>query len=117
LPLTFFLELWLMNTNPAIQLAAKEIGLVLQTDDPTYWTNQLAEKINHLLINDFDKLISILYRVDVSEKKLKQLLKDNPAEDAGKIIAALLIERQAEKIRSREQFNQSGKDIEENEKW
>jgi hypothetical protein len=103
--------------DPAIQLAAKEIGLVLQTSDPAHWINQLAEKINHLLINDFDKLISILYRVDVSEKKLKQLLKDNPGEDAGKLIATLLIERQKEKIKSRQQFRQQDENIDESEKW
>ncbi|MDP4264720.1 MAG: hypothetical protein Q8941_19490 [Bacteroidota bacterium] len=106
-----------MNNNSAILLAAKEVGLILERDDQPGWVNQLIEKINDLLVNDFDKLISILYRMDVSEKKIKQLLKDNPAEDAAKLIASLVIERQAEKIKSRRQFKQRENDINEDEKW
>ena len=34
----------------------------------------LAERINHLIIHDFPKLIHILYVIDVDEDKLKRLL-------------------------------------------
>ena len=64
----------------------------------------LSRYINDLIINDFPKLINLLYRLDVSEKKLQQWLLDNTAEDAGKIIASLVIERQLQKIQSRSQF-------------
>lgn len=79
--------------------------------------NELAVFINELIINDFAQLVQILYRVDISEKKLKQLLSDNADNDAGKIIAEMIIERQLQKIKSREQFNQRDKNIDENEKW
>ena len=103
--------------DSSVQLAAEELGLSLKHDDTSLWMGQLAEKINELLLNDFNKLISILYRMDVSEKKLKALLKEYPDEDAGKIIAQLMIERQAEKIKSRQQFNQQDKNISDDEKW
>ena len=78
----------------------------------------VADYINPLISNNFNKLISILYRLDINESKLKQLLNDNPAEDAGMIIADLIIERQMEKIKSRKQFNKKGENnIDENEKW
>ena len=48
-------------------------------------------------------LVQILYRIDVSEKKIKTLLKENQGSDAGKIIASLIIERQMQKIKSRQQ--------------
>ena len=61
----------------------------------------LAERINYLIVNDFDKLIAILYRADVSEKKLNAVLSDNKNEDAGKLIAGLFVHRQAEKLQAR----------------
>ncbi len=76
----------------------------------------LATYINGLIKNDFEKLIRYLYRIDVSEAKLKSLLQQNPQEDAGNIIAALIIERQEQKIKTRRQFNQRDNDIEA-EKW
>lgn len=68
------------------------------------WVKTLEERINYLLVHDFDKLIALLYRIDVSEKKLKEQLQANSSEDAGKIIAALVIERQLQKIKSRKEF-------------
>jgi hypothetical protein len=103
--------------DAALQMAAREIGLALHQEGYKNWLLQLEEKINSLLVGDFDRLISILYRMDVSELKLKQLLKENQAEDAAKIIALLMVERQAEKIKSRRQFNQRDDNIDENEKW
>ena len=79
--------------------------------------NELTLFINDLIINDFTQLVQILYRVDISEKKLKQLLSDNADKDAGKIIAEMIIERQLQKIKSRKLFSQRDKNIDENEKW
>lgn len=107
------------ESDTALQIVARDIGLALEQKSYKEWKNQLVEKINSLLIEDFDRLISILYRMDVSEQKLKQLLKENATEDAAGIIADLMIERQAEKIKSRQQYRQQnrGSDIDENEKW
>lgn len=77
---------------------------------------RLSEHINDLIQTDFQKLVSILYRVDVSEPKLKYLLKENPGEDAGKIIAGLIIERQLQKIKSREDFRRDST-ISDEERW
>lgn len=57
--------------------------------------------------------------MDINEAKLRQLLHDNPAEDAGMIIADLIIERQMQKLKSKKENKGdnfiSGDDI--NEKW
>jgi hypothetical protein len=76
----------------------------------------LAEQINHLILSDFQKLVNILYRVDINEAALKQLLKENPETDAGDIIATLIIERQLQKLKSREQFR-TNDTIPDDEKW
>ena len=77
----------------------------------------LAEKINYLIVNDFNKLIYILYRTDINEQKLNKLLAENKKEDTGKIIAALFIQRQLEKIKSREENNPTTNNDSEEERW
>ena len=76
----------------------------------------LSAYIHQLINKNFNKLVSILYRVDVSEIKLKKLLQENPAADAGKIIAELIIDRQRQKIKSRTE-NRRNPDISEEDKW
>lgn len=62
---------------------------------------QLSIKINELINSDFEKLVQLLYRVDVDESKLKKMLQENAGTDAGKMIALLLIERQQQKLNSK----------------
>ena len=77
----------------------------------------IAVRVNHLIQHDFQQLIFVLYRIDVSEQKLKLLLSQHPAEDAGKLIAAMIIERQMQKIETRQQYSKRGDDLTEEEKW
>lgn len=78
---------------------------------------RLASYLNTLINEDFNQLVQILYRIDVSEPKLKQLLQQNPNENAGLLIARMIIERQLEKIKSRQSF-QPGKDTgSDEERW
>ena len=80
-------------------------------------TLELETLINDLIKEDFSKLVQLLYRIDVSEAKLKNVLKEHPNEDAGKIIAHLILERQEQKRKSREQFKQAEENIPDDEKW
>ncbi len=77
---------------------------------------RLSEIIDHLIEKDFKKLVYVLYKVDVSEVKLKQLLHSADNEKASDIIAQLIIERQTQKIASRKKFTSNG-NISEEEKW
>jgi hypothetical protein len=61
----------------------------------------LAERLNEWIRWDFNALVSFLYRVDISESGLRRLLKENPGEDAGLIIARMVIDRLAQKIETR----------------
>lgn len=65
---------------------------------------RLSQYINHLIDKDFSKLLSILYRIDVSESKLRQVLEENAGEHASDLIARLILDRQLEKIMTREKF-------------
>lgn len=77
---------------------------------------ELVAFMNKLITDDFAGLINLLYRLDISESKLKLLLTDNPGEDAGKLIATLIIERQQQKIKTREQFRRE-ENIPDEDKW
>lgn len=94
-------------------IAANEKEILVQPS----LLNELSSYINELILTDFSKLVQILYRLDIPENKLKQLLADNAGKDAGKIIAEMIIERQIQKIKSRQQFHQRDKNISEDEKW
>lgn len=76
----------------------------------------LIKAINDLILHDFDQLIYLLYRLDIPEVKLKTVLVEHPQEDAAKMIAALIIERQLQKQKSRAAFRQQG-DIPKDERW
>lgn len=73
----------------------------------------LAEHINGLIVHDFPRLIHMLYMIDVSEVKLKQMLRSHKDTDAALMIAHLVVERQKQKQRSRELFSPRDQDIDE----
>jgi hypothetical protein len=77
---------------------------------------RIIDLLNDLIAKDFDQLIQLLYRVDVSENKLKKLLHDHPETNAAILITELLIERQLEKIKTKQSFGKQN-DIADEEKW
>jgi hypothetical protein len=98
-----------INTDLAIALPDK-----MGTEE---LTTALAAYINQLIQTDFQKLVALLYRIDVHEEKLKHLLIDHPEEDAGKIIATLIIERTQQKIKFKKQFSDKSFTDDDEEKW
>ncbi len=77
---------------------------------------QLIDAINWLIIHDFEKLVFILYRIDVSEAKIKTLLNKENTNFTAPVIADAILERLAEKKASREKYKQDPPASEE-EKW
>ena len=106
-----------MKDEQVLQEVSKELEVIVNEKDHSFAKQILAEKIDHLINNDFQKLVLILYRMDVSETKLKQLLNENPGTNAALIITDLMIERQEQKIISRQQFNKKDENISDDEKW
>jgi ribosomal protein L18 len=78
---------------------------------------KVHEAIQHLIEYNFQKLVEVLYRVDVDERKLKRILSDNKNKDAAIIIGDLIIERQLEKWRSRNELRAKDDNIPEGDKW
>ena len=69
----------------------------------------LIDRVDDLLNHDFEKLLWILYRVDVSESRANQLLAEHPDKPA-EVLADLVIERQIQKVRSRLNYKKSTTD-------
>jgi len=78
---------------------------------------RLSAAINSLIIHDFERLVSILYRLDINEAKLEYLLAQKTSENASDTIAALIIERQLQKIKSRQENRRDLNNIDEEDKW
>src|SRR6186997_1217665 len=106
-----------MKDEQVLQEVSKELEVIVNEKDHSFAKQILAEKIDHLINNDFQKLVSILYRMDVSETKLKQLLNENPGTNAALIITDLMIERQEQRMISRQQFRKKDENISDDEKW
>jgi hypothetical protein len=67
--------------------------------------SDLIAFINDCIKNDFNKLVQLLYRIDVSEEKLKSILQSHPNEDAAKLIATVIVERLAATKAARASFS------------
>ena len=107
-----------MENELLVQQVNKELALMLPEKisyEELY--SKLSAHLNELIKTDFEKLISLLYRIDISEAKIKSLLKEQQQANAGDIIADLIIERQLQKIKSRELFSKRDDDFNEEERW
>ena len=80
------------------------------------WQAAVARAINQLIEKDFSGLVNILYRLDVNEQKVREVLRNNPGSDAGALIAGLVIERLLEKCKTRKNHPPTG-NIPDDEKW
>ncbi|MDP4150521.1 MAG: hypothetical protein Q8927_17820 [Bacteroidota bacterium] len=69
----------------------------------------LAERLNEMARDDFHGLVALLYRIDVDETRLRETLHARAGEDAGKIMARMVIERIWQKVLTRRQYGQGGK--------
>lgn len=93
-----------------------ELNQQLSTKGSEHVQERIATYLNELLLHDFPSLVQLLYRVDVPEKKVTAVLRENPDTDAGMLLAGLLIQRLHEKQASRETFRFSSGASDE-ERW
>ena len=68
---------------------------------------KLIERVDDLLINRRNYLMSLLYRIDVKESLVVAALGDLPPDEIAPHLADLIIERQIEKVRSRRSYRGS----------
>lgn len=74
-------------------------------------THLLAERIAFLLERQPERFMAVLYRIDVSEKRVQEIFKTSGHQDVALDLARLVMDRQLDKIRTREKYRQvSGDD-------
>jgi hypothetical protein len=106
------------DNQQIIPLLNKELSLALPEQlAMNELEEQLTQHISHLINTDFEKLVFYLYRIDVNETKMKQLLEQQGGENAALLIARLIIERQLQKIKSRAEHKPTATNDEDAERW
>jgi len=89
-------------------LMADSTSLIPSTDLASLeeYKKYLTEKLKFLLDEKFDTLVNILYRIDISEKKLSQLFSGNNRDSIPASLADMIIDRQLEKLRLRKLYKE-----------
>jgi hypothetical protein len=109
-----------MNTASPELKSALENDFALQLHDAATLDDVrylLARAVNDMIVHDFERLLGLLYRVDIDERKLKQVTAENPGKDAGLLIAQLIIERQQEKMEARKKHTRPKQTDDNEERW
>lgn len=75
---------------------------------------QLAERISYLMNQNMENFFQLMYRLDVPESKLTAMLFD---QDAAQKIAALVYDRQLQKIKSRADLSGKYKSFDKDLEW
>ncbi|HEX8459813.1 MAG TPA: hypothetical protein VF623_00220 [Segetibacter sp.] len=99
------------------QLKNVQLNLFVEHSSFDELFKALTVRLNTLITSDFSRLISILYRLDISEKKLQAALRQPASKTAGEIIAGMIVERQAQKIEARKRFKSNNDNISNEERW
>jgi len=67
----------------------------------------LADQVAYYIEYDLEFLFSSLYRLDIKEQKVKEVLGKTAAEPANIAIAKLILERQKQRVHTKEFYKQA----------
>jgi hypothetical protein len=67
---------------------------------------QLIEKVKELMSRDYERFLNSLYRIDVSEKKVREILHSKDRTTIPEQLADLIIERQMMRVRTQILYKQ-----------
>jgi len=103
-----------MTSNDDIILTQQLIKKDLVLDDELPDTvadiedlkQQLIPIINHLLDKDLNRLLTALYRIDVSEQKVKKIISTGNPEKMADNIAQMVIDREMQKVITRRKYSE-----------
>ncbi len=70
----------------------------------------VAVHVERLLQHNRGRLMSILYRIDVAEPRVRHVLEYEPHESLAAAITDLIIERQLQKLQTRRRYRDAGND-------
>lgn len=73
----------------------------------------LGMRIRELLDKNLEKLVSIMYRIDLNQEKVDRIFENISKDEIAFQLAVLIIERQMEKVRTRRLYKNTEDQIEE----
>ena len=68
----------------------------------------LTDRISEMLTRQPDLLFSTLYRLDISELKIKKVMSDPGAVSVERGLAVLVLERQKQRLQSKRKYKSDG---------
>jgi hypothetical protein len=69
--------------------------------------NILSQRIRELLEKNVEKLVHILYRIDVNQKKTDDIFNNLSKDDIALLLTDAVIERQLQKVHTRRKYKNS----------
>lgn len=100
-----------MPYSPAILTsAANHLQKVFEVEnlpakDPEALHYRIAHLVQHLLQTDFNRLLHLLYRIDVEERKVKEAMLAEEPEIIAERIARLILKRELQKAEIRFRYS------------
>ena len=92
------------NTNSLIKIISKDFDI--QSDLSGNQLRQtMVDAFAYLIDNDFPKLIQVLYKADVDQYKLKELLETVEGLSSAEVIADAYIARQKAKVETWKKYS------------
>jgi hypothetical protein len=105
---------WITQYPDFIQLVGKQIhkdfsleGLNIEYDvfdDLNRMYQKVYVQVTHFVQNDFNALMRLLYRIDISEEKVQRQM-DLIPDDTARAISELILKREIQKVVLRKQFS------------
>ncbi len=92
------------------QLIRKDLGLeeeleIGEEESSFGWLMSYLEKqINYLLDHDFNRLINAMYRIDIPDHQVNELLYSSQTGELALNLAKVIIEREKQKVMTREKY-------------
>lgn len=94
------------QTHKDIILQQFELSFDEQLQDEEL-LESLSDRIAHLLMYEMESFMTLMYRMDISEKKVATALSPNQAEAPNVALAKLVIERQMERMATKKKYKQA----------
>lgn len=105
------MEWYTKTVSEIATLGALEVDAsLLQPANASEAHHALTDMIAFLIDHNFEKLLWILYRIDVDEAQAKQLLSKHLPEEAPGLLATLILAREQQKQAAKEAFNRKAPD-------
>lgn len=89
-----------------LDIDSRELQPLFAATSEEVLLGKLTELVRYLLDNDRHRLFAAAYRMDISERMLRQAIHSGTSDTVALNIAALIIQREKQKIETRRRYRQ-----------